>query len=159
MRKKIYILLLIFSINSLIGCGSKNKEIYGTYTFDSPIYISSLSSTSIENIKEQNKQTKYRITQDVFEIISTDNKYKISNPKYDKKEMDESLIKEFNTAVFNAVSISEYKEKYKYTIYNEKNQKIKYYLYLMDSEIWIASYINNNVSNTDIIYDIYKIKK
>lgn len=77
-------------------------------------------------------------------------------PKYIKEKMDETLVEAFNKSIFNAISVSSYKEKYQYSITTKDNEKIKYYLYSFDEELWLASYSSANNVNT--IFYILKLK-
>lgn len=164
MKKIVCISIGIFLLTFLFGCGSNknvkfnNYYIFGNYVFDSPIYISSLSSVSKEKIINDNKNMKCTITNKLFEIYSSDNKFTINNPKYKKIIIDTNAEKAFNIAVYNAISITNYKRRYQYIIYDQNNQKVKYYLYQLDDEIWLASYLNTPASNTDIIFNIFRIK-
>jgi hypothetical protein len=133
--------------------------ILGNYEFEDIIYISSLSSSTADYIKEQMIGTKYTINKDSFEISSNEieNEFKISNPEYTKEEIDDDMEQTFNNAVLDAVSISGYTKKYKYSIHTNKNEKVNYSLYSMDDELWIASYSNTANDNTYIMY-IFKLK-
>lgn len=159
MKKVILLALIALITNSLLGCSSDNNaEISGVYEFEGAVYLSSLSSSSIENIEKHMEGTVYTINKDSFEIVSSEYLYKISDPSYERIEMDNDIVETFNDAVFDAVSISEYKEKYQYIIHTKENGQVKFYLYSMDDELWIASYMGNTANNTVLIMDIYKLK-
>jgi hypothetical protein len=159
MTQKKLIAVVIFLASFFYGCNSgNNKMVFGKYVFDEIIYASSLSSSSIDYIKEQMEGTEFAIEKDSFEIVSSNTSYKISKPNYTRKKMDDDLVQSFNNAVFDAVPISEYKEKYLYIIHTKEDEKANYYLYSMDDEIWIASYADNTSNNTYIIMYIFKIK-
>ncbi len=144
----------------LFGCnGSDNNSIFGKYVFDEPIYISSLNSLSKDAVIENNREASYTAKKESFEVNLTDSKFMVSNPKYEKIEMDENQVKDFNIAVFNAVDISGYKKRCQYVIYDENDQKIQYYVYAMDDEIWLASYFHTSATDKDIIFSIFKLKK
>lgn len=155
MKRKLLILIVLFFISSLSGCSSSNDEkIFGEYEFEKTIYFSPVSSSfpKIETLAK----TKYIIKKDRFEIISPENEFKISNPIYERKEMNDDLEQAFNDAVFDTVSISKYKEKYQYSIYEKENIKVQYYLYSLDNELWIALY-NAKINRYEIWY-LYKLK-
>jgi len=163
MKKIILLALMLVLGNSLLGC-SKDSDIAisGKYEFDEVMYLSPLSSSSKDYINKKNQGTVYTINKDSFEIVSSENDYEISNLIYKRKKMDDDLVQSFNDSVWvsgwGTVSISEYKEKYQYSIYNEENEKINLYLYSMDGELWIASYTDNTANNSEIIMSIYKLK-
>lgn len=149
--------MFILLASSFCGCNSTNsKTIYGKYTFNKVIYISPLSSTSIDYINKQMSGTEFIIEKDKFEIVSSENPYKIMQPNYIKEKMDDNLAKIFNNSVLNTVSISSYKDKYQYSIFTKNNEKIKYYIYSMNEELWLSSY--NTANNKDTIMYIFKLK-
>jgi hypothetical protein len=158
MKKNIFLLALIFLFpNSLLGC-SNDMKISGKYKFDEIIYLSYLSSSTKDYINKNMEGTVYTINKDSFEIVSSENHYEISKPIYKRKKMDDDLIQVFNDSILGTLSISEYKEKYQYSIYNKQNKKMNFYLYSMDDELWIASYTDNTTNNAEIIMSIYKLK-
>ncbi|WBW95197.1 hypothetical protein [Oceanirhabdus sp. W0125-5] len=163
MKKIILLSLLFFFVSSLIGCSKDNDlAISGKYEFDSIVYLSPLSSSSKDYLNKKMKGTVYTINKDSFKAVSSENHYEISKLTYKRNKMDDELVQAFNDSVWDSswgnISISEYKERYKYSIYNEQNEKINFYLYSMDEELWIASYTDNTANNSEIIMSIYKLK-
>jgi hypothetical protein len=141
-------------MSCFLGCStSDNEKIFGKYTFDKIIYYSIANSQ--RPIKEEMAKIKYIIRKDRFEIISPKGKIKISDPIYKKEEMNDDLVQAFNNSVLGFVSISEYKEKYQYSIY-EKDGPTTYCLYSLDDELWIASYCKTT-KGYRLVY-IYKLK-
>ena len=159
MKKIILLTIIVLTTFSYIGC-SNNRDlgISGEFQFEKVVYLSPLSSSTIDYEEKQMEGTIYKINRDNFEIVSSVNQYKISDPIYEKIKMDNVLVQTFNYAVFNSVDISKYKEKYQYIIYTSENQKANFYLYSMDDELWIAAYADNTANKTDIIMNIYKIQ-
>lgn len=161
MKKKIFLGMSILFSFILLGCNStdNNNSIFGTYVFDSPVYISSLSSSSKDIVIKTNKEASYTIEKKNFEVNLADSKFIVSNPQYKKVAMNDDQVKDFNIAVFNAVNISDYKNRCQYIIYDENNQKVEYYLYTMDNELWLALYFHTSATDKDMIFNIFKLKK
>jgi hypothetical protein len=135
-----------------------DNAILGEYEFDNIIYLSPLSSSTIDYMEESMKGTEYIISKDTFEITSSVNSYIILEPIYEKKEMKEEMIRAFSNAELETIALDAYKEKYQYSIYDKDNNKINFYLYAMDGELWLASYVDNTANNAEIIMYIYKLK-
>lgn len=163
------ILLLVMSagcdLNIHITSNSKNLDsISGKYVYDAPIYISSLSSESGEYISENIKDMACNISKDTFEVYFKENRdhdFLIKNPKFKKEIMDADDEKDFNHAVYSAVSISSYKNKTQYIICDEHDNRILYRIYKLDDKIWLVSYSTTYVGNNHsapIIFSIYKLK-
>lgn len=145
MKKIILITSIFFLMLFLGGCSSdENKRIYGKYKYDKLLYVWVASSNTPKFLNEKNAATKYIIKKDEFKIITSKKEIEIEikNPIYKKEEMKDDLVKMYEDSMFDLVSISQYKEKYRYTIYNKHEMPI-YYLYSLDDELWIA-YISGN---------------
>ena len=155
MKKIVFLVLIILSLTVFTGCkNSDQSKIWGDYVFDKTIYLSALSSYNPEYSENQMDSMKYTIKDDVFEISSSDSDYKVSQPVYRKEKIDGNFIQVLGEN--KTISISDYTDKFRYSIYDADNKKINYYLYLMDGELWISSYSNGN--DKDIIMYIYKLK-
>lgn len=153
MKKIILLALMFLFTNYFLGCSSDNNiTISGKYGFDKIIYLSSLSSSTKDYMEKGMEGTAYKISKESFEIVNSESHYKISKPTYKREKMDDDLVQAFNDSVFGTVSISEYKEKYQYSIYNNQNDKTNFYLYSMNDELWIASYVDKTA------YYIFKLK-
>lgn len=157
MKQKVLFFILIILLSFFDGCSNENS-IFGNYEFKDIIFLSPVSSSTVDYMKDKSMGTKYTIQKDIFKIISTENQYEILNPTYIKEKINNEIIQSFNFGVFNSVSIEEYKEKYRYTIYTKNNQKSNYYIYSLDNELWIASYVDNTANKKDLIMYIFKIK-
>lgn len=160
MKRKILFIIVTLLATLILGCNNtKRGEIYGKYKFNDVIYLSSLSSSSIDYIKDNMLKAEYNIEKDNFKIISNEVNYEISKPIYKKKKMNEDMEKAFSESVLNAVSIKSYKDKYQYTILNSENVKTNFYIYSLDDEVWIGYYVDNTADNSDILMYIYKLEK
>lgn len=151
MKKNIIIAIMLSLMLFLIGCSnSGNKKVFGEYIPKEILYVSASSSVSRITLEKNLTNAKYIIEKDKFEVNSPGTEYKISNPIYEIKEMNDELIDAFNDAVLNTISIAKYKNRNQYIIMKEDNMATPYYLYSLDKELWIASY--------GIIKDKYYIK-
>lgn len=153
---KVLIPILILAF-TFLGCSSKN-ELYGEYEFDELVFLSPLSSASADYLTELMEGTQYKFEKDSFQIITSDHTYEVKDPIYTRIKMDEELVKAFEDSTFSMMSIDEYKDKYQYFISSEGNDKVNYYLYSMDGELWIASYVDNTASGLSILMNIVKLK-
>jgi len=157
--KRIFIFIMtILVVFSLTGCSSI-KDVSGIYEFAELIYMSLISSATPDYIESRMAGTKYIIDQDVFEIDSPYDDYKITQPIYVKEKMDTDMVKGFNDSFldsrlgyeYGAASISEYKNKYRYTLYISEDEKSHFYLY---SDFRRLS-CNSRVQSFIILYSQY----
>lgn len=131
----------------------------GTYEFDRLIYLSPLSSSTFDYAEGQMKGTKFTIGDELFEINRPgDEDFSLTKPGYGKEMMTEEMVRAFEKSTFNTVSISEYKEKYRYTIYSEDGRKTNYYLFVMDGQLWLSSYADNTADKSEITMYLWKLK-
>ncbi len=68
------------------------------------------------------------------------------------------MIQAFEKSTFHKVSISEYKEKYRYTIDTKEGRKINFHLFAMDDQLWRSSYADNTADKSEITMDLWKLK-
>ncbi|BCN29481.1 hypothetical protein [Anaeromicropila herbilytica] len=159
MKKKfLYVFLIVFSVILLVCSRSYSSPILGVYTFDKVVYFPPFSSSSLDYIENRMKDTKCTIHKDIFRIDSSKEHVKLDHPSYEKKKMDKEMIHSLNKATFQLLSLSDYKNCYKYSISNNKKQKANYCLYVMDNELWLASFIKKPSIDSDIMLNIYKLK-
>ncbi|HEX3077237.1 MAG TPA: hypothetical protein VHQ24_10280 [Lachnospiraceae bacterium] len=159
MRKKVILVsILIIAIIFILFyfMGKSKNNIYGTYVVDSVVFLSPLSSESKDFIEAKRKDTIFEISRDSFKYDSSDSKVEIKSPTYIKERMDEDKIESFNESVFHVISLSDYKEKYQYTIYD--SDKAVYRIYSLDTETWIAAY-SETPDGKYYIMNILKMKK
>ncbi len=129
------------------------------FEFEELLYLSPLSSSTFDYAENKMKGTKYIISNELFEIDYPDeDDYKIRNPKYTEEKMTDDMIRAFEKSTMTRVSISEYKEKYRYTIYTEENIKTNFYLYALDGQLWLSSYADNTADKSEITMYIWKLK-
>ncbi|HEX3023328.1 MAG TPA: hypothetical protein VHP81_13165 [Lachnospiraceae bacterium] len=159
MRKRVFlvsILILVILLILVYFMGNSRNNINGTYVVDGVVYLSPLSSESKDYFEAKRKDTIFVISKDNFTYDSSDIKVDIKNPTYRKERMDEEITKNFNESVFHTISLSDYKDKYQYTIYD--SDKAVYRIYSLDTETWIAAY-SETPDGKYYIIDILKVKK
>lgn len=135
-----------------------NQWATGTYGFDQLLYLSPLSSSTFDYAENQMKGTQFTIGKELFEIdFPKGDNYKLEDPVYTKAEMTADMIQAFENSTMGKVSISEYKEKYRYDIYTKDNQKTNYCIYIMDNQLWLASYADNTADKSEITMNLWKL--
>ena len=131
----------------------------GSLEFDQLLYLSPLSSMTFGYAENMMKGTKYTISDDLFQIdYPNQDTFMIRQPVYIKETMTDEMIRAFENSTMETVSISEYTEKYRYTIYTSDNQKTNYRLYALDDELWLSSYADNTADKSEIVMDLWKLK-
>ncbi len=149
--------LLTMIISGITGCDSDaNLPIYGTYTMDELIYHSSLNTSTYDQTAEQLKDTKFIIKEKEFKILSSENTFELSKPSYVTRKMNDELTEQFQAAALNMISITEYKYKYQYDVYDDK-ERTEYRLYLMDDELWLAIY-TTTVQGDEMLLDLLSLQ-
>lgn len=157
-RIMLLIIAVVLLLCTLVGCNKDVNTIFGEYEYEDVIYLIPLSSSTIDSFKDQTKDTKYTIQKDIFKIDKLGKQYEISNPTYKKEMMDDEMFQGIDKTVLDTVSIKEYKEKFRYTIYSDDNND-KFYLYSLDDELWIAPDVRKTPTNEELIWSIIKLKK
>ncbi len=148
---------LLILISGMTGCDSDNNlPIYGTYTMDELIYHSSLNTSTYEQTNKLLGETQFVIKEKEFRIKKTDSTYEISKPSYVTRKMNDELMKQFQSAVSNMISVTDYKYKYQYEIYNDQ-ERTEYRLFLMDDELWLAIY-TDTAKGEELILDLMRLK-
>lgn len=136
-----------------------NTEAAGTYGFDRLIYLSPVSSSTFDYAENRMKGVMFTIGTSLFQIDYPEgDDYTVKQPGYNVEMMTDEMVRAFEESTMNQVSISDYKEKYRYTIYTGDNQKTGFRLYVLDSELWLASYVDNTADESEITKEIWKLK-
>ena len=150
--------MLLTLLLLLIGCNENVPDIpKGKYEMEFPfLYIFFASSQARVDYVE--KGTEVEIYEDVFMIKqnSTGKIIEISNPIYKSEKLDADTIESLRKESFSykgATDISDYKNKYYYTVYEGKDTAVQMFpytpgdknppiisFYVMDDELWIAPY-------------------
>jgi hypothetical protein len=130
-----------------------------TYRFETLLYLSPLSSATLDYAESRMKDAQCIIGTDQFSIDNPNenNYYKIADPIYVKSEFTEQMAADFVKSTFQKISIENYKEKYRYNIFTGDNKNTNYSFYLMDDELWLASYVDNTADGSEIIMTLWKL--
>lgn len=151
--------ILLFSVLSLfiltVGCSSDGKDnIYGEYKLEEVSFLSPLSSSTKDSVKERMKDSTYIIQEDLFKVQSTELPIEIISPKYVKEEVDTESLAMFDTDFFRKNRI-----KAQYSIYDQNGDKTKSLLFVSPNGLWIAT--NNTVAPNGqlVIFYIFKLSK
>jgi hypothetical protein len=136
-----------------------NMQATGTYGFDRLIYLSPLSSWTFDYAENRMKGVMFTIDTGLFQIDYPEgDDYTVKQPAYHAEKMTDDMVRAFEESTMNQVSISDYKEKYRYTIYTGDNQKTGFRFYVLDNELWLASYADNTADGSEITKDIWKLR-
>lgn len=149
--------ILLFSVLSLfiltVGCSSDGKDnIYGEYKLEEVSFLSPLSSSTKDSVKERMKDSTYIIQEDLFKVQSTELPIEVISPKYVKEEVDTESLAMFDTDFFRKNRI-----KAQYSIYDHDGNKIKLILYVSSDDLWIATNINVAPNGKLVIFYIFKL--
>lgn len=149
--------ILLFSVLSLfiltVGCSSDGKDnIYGEYKLEEVSFLSPLSSSTKDSVKERMKDSTYIIQEDLFKVQSTELPIEVISPKYVKEEVDTESLAMFDTDFFRKNRI-----KAQYSIYDHDGNKIKSILYVSSDDLWIATNINVAPNGKLVIFYIFKL--
>ncbi len=154
--KKVLILITVFISLALLSCSSNTDkhDYYGKYTFEEVVYLSPLSSSTVDYLNERMAGTKYIIEADLYKIESADNTVEISSPNYVKEKVQNN-----SSPLFNVAILLDNEVKHQYTIYNEDGSKTHWRLYAFSDCLWVASYADNTADGSEIIMYIYKLSR
>jgi hypothetical protein len=131
----------------------------GSFEFDQLLYLSPLSSSTFDYAESQMNGTKFKISDDLFEIDYPNwDDFRIRRPVYAREAMTDDMIRTFENSMKGKVSISEYTRKYRYTIYMNGDHKTNYRLYALDDELWLSSYADNTADKSEIVMNLWKLK-
>ncbi len=131
----------------------------GTFEFDRLLYLSLLSSSTFDYAESRMKAAKFTISDGVFRIDYPDSDdFSIRHPVYVRETMTDDMVRAFENSTMNTVSISEYTEKYRYTVYDDNGQKTNFRLYVLDGQVWLSSYTDNTAGKSEIVMQLWKLK-
>jgi len=122
---------------------------YGNYIFETALYMNPLSSfLAADGYIEY-----YTFTEDALVITEETGSQRSIPVKYERSPVDEqNFMASFDIDV-GTPDISNYKERYKYTLNEPTSTNPTYQLYMMDSEVWFARL------NKGSMWSIYKISR
>lgn len=154
MKRAVILIVGFLSIFFLSCSGNADKHnFYGTYTFEKLIYLTALSSSSLDYANETMADTKYTIEADLFKIESKDFNIEICSPNYVKEDA------QFDSSpLFNGHILKDNEVKYQYDIKDKDGNKTNWRLYVSPECLFIADY-NNSEDGSEIIWKIAKLSK
>jgi hypothetical protein len=143
------IILIFLSFNG----NADKQDFYGTYTFDELIYLTGLSSSSIDYANKTKADTKYTIEADLFKIEGKEFNIEISSPSYVKEDVqfDSSPLFDDNILQHNGF-------RYQYDIKDKDGNKTKWRLYVSAEYLFVAFYHNSSYGS-EVIWEIAKLSK
>lgn len=153
--KKVVLLIvgfitIIFLIFLAYNGNADKQDFYGTYTFDKLIYLTGLSSSSLDYATKTNADTKYKIEADLFTV---ENLVEISSPSYVKEDV------QFDSSpLFDDQIIRDYGFKYQYDIKDKDGNNTNWRLYVSSECLFVASY-HNSPKGSEVIWKIAKLSK
>jgi hypothetical protein len=144
---------IIFLIFLSYNGNAEKQNFYGTYTFDELIYLTGLSSSSLDYANKTMADTKYTIEADLFKIEGKDINVEISSPSYVKEDV------QFDSSpLFDDRILQDNGFKYQYDIKDKDGNKTKWRLYVSRECLFIASY-HNSAFGSEVIWEIAKLSK
>lgn len=158
MKKTVFTALAVLLLTFLFGC-AKPQQIYGTYTFDKLVFVSPLVSLTPEIIEAEMSDVRFTFQKNLFEIDSPDKNFRIQDPVYKVEKMDGALTESFEKAAFGMLPIENMRDKIRYTVFDGNKEETGFYVFLMDTEVWLASYTDNTADDSDVFLYVYQIKK
>lgn len=144
----IFLILLVFLFRNDNG---NIQDFYGTYTFDELIYLTGLSSSSIDYANKARADLKYTIEADLFKIEGKDINVEITSPSYVKSELQFDSFPSFDHHILRDNGL-----KYQYDIKDKEGSKTMWRIYISQKDIFVASY-RNSANNTEFTWDIAKL--
>ncbi len=146
-------ILIIFLIFLSCNVNFDKQDFYGAYTFDKLIYLTGLSSSSLDYANKTNTDTKYTIEADLFKIDNKDLKVEIHSPSYVKEDVQFD-----SSALFDDHILQDNGIKYQYDIKDKDGNKTNWRLYVSPECLFVASY-HNSPKGSEVIWEIAKLSK
>lgn len=151
--KKILLLSVLSLFIMMVGCSSEGKDnIYGEYNFEEVSYLSPLSSSLVDSLKERMKDSKYIIQEDLFKVQTSEFTIEVISPKYVKEEINPDSLALFDTNFFRKNNI-----KAQYSIYDQDGNITNSILFVSPNDLWIATNTNIAPNGQLVIFYIFKL--
>ncbi len=147
--KKLVILSIL--LISLTGCKSEFKDLYGNYVFDEVTYLSPLSSSTKDYVKETMSGTKYIINEDLFKVEGSDYTIEILSPQYIEDDYP------YESPLLFGLDDFFKKTENRYVLVDSDDNETDWRIYTSSDSIWISSRVNNAPNGSLIIFEIYKL--
>ena len=144
---------IIFIIFLSCNGDADKQDFYGTYTFDELIYLTGLSSSSIDYANKTKTDSKYIIKEDLFRIEDKDFEVEIISPSYSKEDV------QFNSSpLFDDHILKDNGIKYQYDIKDKDGNKTMWRLYVSPEGLFVATY-HNSAYGAEVIWEIAKLSR
>lgn len=150
MKKKFLSPVIILLLATLSGC-SPAAAIVGTYDFEDVVI--SLTSATRDYLAQQKAGTEYIIEDSAFTIVQGEYEEKYSNISYKKEVLDDKIIEDNYDFLIDIFDKS--KDRYRYSLYDEQGEKIRYYIFQLDGDIYICKYDRSDI----LVHWIDKVTK
>lgn len=138
-------ILIIVSIVVLSSCDKPVAAISGEYEL-SDVVFAGISSSTREDLAKQRAGAKYIIEASAFTIIEGDSKEEYTNISYKRETLDDDLVEKcYATETTLKEMFANYKERYRYSLYDEQGEKIHYYIFQLDEDIYVCSYDRSDI--------------
>ena len=144
---------IIFLIFLSWNGDADTQDFYGTYTFDELIYLTALSSSSLDYANKTMVDTKYTIEADLFKIEGRDSNVEISSPSYAKEDVQFDISPLFDDHILQDHGI-----KYQYDVMDKDGNNTNWKLYVSPEGLFVASYHNSSYGS-EVIWEIAKLYK
>lgn len=128
----IFIFILLLS-----ACADPIYSIVGTYEYEDVI-IADLSPEGRDYLREHKAGTEYIIEPSAFAVVQADNEDKYTNISYKKEVLDDKIIEDRYDCLKEM--FDKYKERYRYSLYDEQGEKIRYHIFQLDEDVYICRY-------------------
>jgi hypothetical protein len=149
---------VIFTVLALLltsACSSSQSLPVGEYIFEDVVYVGGLSSETPEYIRQTSDGTEFIIGKDSLQIIGEDSDLSFTNLTVTKEALtDEFIQTNYGDGDEPLLQFfAKYQSRFRYSMHDSTGKKIKFYLYEMDSELFISQFSKND----GLIFSIDKI--
>ncbi len=129
------------------------QNFYGIYTFDKLIYLTPLSSSTLDYANKAKADTKYIIEVDLFKMEGKEVHVEISSPTYVKEEVQFDPSPLFDDRILKGNRF-----KCQYGIKDKDGNTTKWRLYVSMECLFVASY-HYSPNGTEVIWEIARLSK
>ena len=154
-RRVLGILAIALLAGLRSGCGDRSLPV-GEYTFGDVVYVGLVSSATRDYMIETKSGTEYGIQEDSLRISGRDNETTYSNITYKRQKLTNRLIQK-NYATDEVPPLADffdpYTRRYRFSLFDENEEQINYYIFLMDDEVFISRFAKDDIC----IFSIDKI--
>lgn len=131
-----YIFVILFIV-LLSGCANPIELIVGTYEYEDVI-IADLSPEGRDYLREHKTGTEYIVEPSAFAVLQGDSEDRRTNISYKREALDEKTIEDSYSPLKEM--FDNYKDRYRYSLYDEQGEKIRYYIFQLDEDVYICKY-------------------